>query len=324
MSQIILDCDTGEDDALAIMIALANKLPLRAVVSSYGNTTLENATKNSADILSLAEAPQVVVLPGSEGPMKPHKIQPNYSAGDFVGKNGLCNTVLPLSKYQNVRSVTDDNFVAELADIIKHEKTTYIITGPCTNFAKVCQYFGDATKQYIDKVYVMGGAVYAAGNSGPPDPQSHERIAEFNFYCDPYAADIVLASGLPIHLVTWDITSTIIVPFEIVQNLQATYPTGKFAAMLMRNFFKYYGLAHDRSFELNDPITVLACLGWGNYHLKHLRVRTTKSHFGQSVLDSSGYPVFYFVLDEQQKAAAASKILADLCLTPSSQLGGGV
>lgn len=311
--KVILDCDTGEDDALAILVAIRNKLPLKYIVTSYGNSTLEDATRNTSNILSLAQAKDIIVLPGSTHPIKPHKVQQGHSAGDFVGKNGLCNTELPQSNYKNIVALSEDMFTNKLVDILKQQKkTTYIITGPCTNFAKACLLLKDEIREYVDKVYIMGGAIHVAGNSGPKDNISQKKLAEFNFYCDPFATDIVLSSGLPIYLITWDITSTITIPYKAIQKFTSNTQVGKFVITLMNNFFTYYGLSHERNFELNDPITVLAHIGYGSYQTKKIKIITTKDHFGQTIIDPNGENVHYFTLSENQKKEAIKKILRDI------------
>lgn len=310
---LILDCDTGEDDALAILVAVANKLPLKYVVTSYGNTTISNATKNSSRLLSLSGASRVKVLQGSEKPLQVHPIEKKFTAGDFVGKNGLCNVILSPSKFKNVIKPEPDNFPQILAGILQHEGSIeYIITGPCTNFARVCELLGKDIKKYVKKLYIMGGAIETAGNSGPKDPKTKKQLAEFNFYGDAFSANIVLGSGIPTYLVTWDITSTVTIPFVQIKKFLVRTPVARFTKKLMTNFFTYYGLSHDRNFELNDPLTILAQMGYGKYKKKMIRVITDKKQFGRSVEDKNGSPIYYFHLTEAEKLEAAKKILSAL------------
>ncbi len=314
MNNLILDCDTGEDDALAILLVVVNKLPVRHIVTSYGNTSIANSTRNTARLLSLAEAKDVVVIQGSAHALREHPIEKGgVSAGDFVGKNGICNVRLPPAKYQNIVSFPDNDFADRLAEIIKDASPLdYIITGPCTNFARVCQHLGQSIQEYVKNVYIMGGAVYQDGNSGPLHPTTGKPFAEFNFYCDPYAVEMVLQSGLEIHLVTWDITSTLTIPYEYIQAFRSSTDIGKFTIRLMKNFFKYYGLGHNRNFELNDPLTVLAYLGYGKFRQEKISIILDSEQFGRSVADSKGYAVQYFSLDDDEKQVVIDKILMDL------------
>lgn len=316
MKKIILDCDTGEDDALAILVALANKLPMDYIVTSFGNTTLENSTANTANVLGLAGNSSIKVVPFSKTSLKPHPIEPQVSAADVIGKNGLCNTVIPATSYNNILDLSEDEALDKLLDILKLQKSTdYIITGPCTNFAKVCRKLGNEIKQCVHAVYIMGAAIHTAGNSGPINPKTGQQVAEFNFYCDPHAANVVLKAGLPIYLVTWDITQGITVPYARITNFQGVTDAGKFVVEMMHNFFIYYGLGLGRSFELNDPITVLAQMGWGTYKKKKIKVLTAKNKYGMTVVAEDGNPVFYFMSSKAEIEKMVQKTLADVGVT---------
>lgn len=309
---IILDCDTGEDDALAILVALANNLPLDYIITSYGNTSLKNSTANTANILGLAGNNHIKVLPFSRRALKPHLIERNVDAANFIGKNGLCNTIIPTTKVENILKGLEKQQEKKLIEILKEQKSTdYIITGPCTNFAKVCLTLGSEIKQYVHALYIMGGSIHTHGNSGPIDKKG-DQMAEFNFYCDPYAADIVLNSGLPIYLITWDMTETIGIPFAWIQNFQSKIVSGKFVVQMMRNFFTYYGLDQNRDFELNDPVTILAQMGWGSYKKKKVRVLRTIDAFGKVILAKAGADINYFTLTKREKRKSIEKILGDL------------
>lgn len=314
---LILDCDTGEDDALAILVALQNKLPLHYVVTSHGNSTVENTTRNTSRLLSYVGNHEVRVLKGSSRSLEAHLHKPEgESAGDFVGKNGLCNVKLPEAKIPNVTSPDEKEFPEVLSGLIKNESPVdYIITGPSTNFAKACLYLGPSIKDYVKNVYVMGGAIYEFGNSGPIDPQTNKQLAEFNFYCDPNAVNVVLGSGLPVHLVTWDITSNLTVPYGRISEFHGNTPISGFSITLMKNFFKYYGLANDRNFELNDPITVMAKMGYGSYREMRIDVITGSTGYGRSILDPNGKDIRYFYLDESERGAIIEAVLRTLDIT---------
>lgn len=310
-NKIILDCDTGEDDALAILVALANKLTLSYIVTSYGNTSVKNSTLNTSRILSLANAYSVKVIKGSKKPLVKHPIErEGYSAGSFVGENGLCNVKLPVSKYKNIINLQKNDFVDVLIKIINKEGPfDYIITGPCTNFAKVCNLLGPEIKKYINQVYIMGGAMYSGGNSGPLDPKTLQHYAEFNFYCDPYSANIILKSGLKINLITWDVTSKLTLSYNQISKFNSKTKTGQFAIKLMKSFFKHYGLSNDRNFELNDPLTIIAYLGLGSFIKKKITLSTEGLQAGRVVINEKGYPIQYFQVNG---TIAISKILKDL------------
>src|SRR3989338_7369681 len=133
--RLILDVDTGEDDAIALLLAVQKKLPVSHVITSYGNTTLENATKNTADILHLAHAHTIQVVQGSSRPLKNHPFEESTAmAGDFVGKNGLCGITLKANTSVTVHTPSADRFEHFMEQILcQQQYSTYIITGPQTN-----------------------------------------------------------------------------------------------------------------------------------------------------------------------------------------------
>lgn len=298
---IILDVDTGEDDALAIILALAAELPLRAVIASYGNTTLENAARNSARVLQLCEAMSIPVVYGAAQPLQPHPFEANSAmAGDFVGVDGLCGVDLP--EPDDIVVIATD--LAETLDrLLEGDCCDYLVTGPCTNLALLCRAWGMGVEERIGSVWMMGGALCIPGNSGPTDPSSGVQVAEFNMYCDPHAAAEVFSIGLPIALVPWDVTSKVTVSEAQLAEWFAEMAPARFVLQLMQRFFDSYGRAHGRPFELNDPLTVLAYLGAGRFRRSAIRVVTDRTGYGRTVEDHDGMPVEVFELDDPLQAA---------------------
>jgi inosine-uridine nucleoside N-ribohydrolase len=311
---LILDVDTGEDDALAILLAVKKQLSLPYIFTSYGNTTLENATRNSSRLLSLVQNSTTQLLPFSRDPLNPHPLEDVVAAtADFVGQDGICQTPLPPATHDNIIHTSDPLTTA--ANLLRHTPPyDYIITGPCTNLARLCQQFGTDINRYINSITIMGGALYTAGNSGPPNDQG-QPCAEFNFYNDPLAVNIVLntagQAGIPIRLVSWDITATVTIPYADIARFQAADPAGAFVIQLMRNFFVHYGLSHERLFELNDPLTILAYLGLGNYRSVNIAISTAKERYGQSYPTPAGIPISYW----QPTAAECAQGIADILQT---------
>lgn len=315
---IILDCDTGEDDALAILVALQNRLPLNYIITSYGNTSIFHSTDNTSKILSYTDNLGVKVVKGSSKSLETHLLNPaGETASELIGENGLCGLELPLSKIKNIIEPDEKEFPEFLSDLIKSQvPTDYIITGPSTNFAKACDFLKSSIKDYVRNVYIMGGAIHTPGNTGPINSETGMQNAEFNFYCDPNAINIVLSSGLPIHLVTWDITSNLTVPLSQVEGLTAKNSVGEFTISLIKHFFGSHknDPQFTRSFELNDPITVMAKLGYGRFKEERIKVITNKNDYGRSVWESNGYPVKYFYLEENEKPEIIEAVLRTLDL----------
>jgi inosine-uridine nucleoside N-ribohydrolase len=303
---LILDCDTGEDDAIAIVLAAYAKLPLRYVVTCHGNTSLENATRNTSQILSLVGADDVKVIKGAARPLEPHKLEgDNFSVGeDFIGKNGICDVQLPPSRVDNILDFGDEGYIAELAKRIRAEgPVDYIITGPCTNFARLCEYMGPEIRTYIHSLTVMGGAVYVRGTRGAGVRNvQHDRDAtteslswaEFNFYCDPKAIEITLRSHLNPLLVTWDICTRFEIGMDVIKSLDSDTPGGKFVMEIMHTFMRNFGLKNKTYFELCDPLTIMAYMGYGQINADAVCIVTDRDLFGKSYSGEGCPPVRYF------------------------------
>ena len=308
---LILDVDTGEDDALAILLAVKKQLALPYIFTSYGNTTLENATRNSSRLLSLVQNCTTQVLPFSGGPLSKHPLEDVVAAtADFVGRDGICQTPLPPATHDNIIH-TANPLTTAAALLSQTPPYDYIVTGPCTNLARLCQQFGSDISRYLHSITMMGGAVYSAGNSGPLNDQERP-CAEFNFYNDPLAVRLVLATaaqaGIPVRLISWDITATVTIPYADIARFQATDPAGMFAIELMRNFFVHYGLSHERPFELNDPLTILAYLGLGSYQSIQIDIATHAERYGQSYPAPEGFPISFW----QPTTAECAEGIADI------------
>jgi inosine-uridine nucleoside N-ribohydrolase len=294
LTPLVLDVDTGEDDALALLLAVALQRPMLTVLTSYGNTTLANATANTASVLELAGATHIPVIQGAAAPLLPHPhAAAQAGAGDFVGQNGLCDVVLPAATHMTVLRPAPDVLAQTVRQCIGGQRVSYVVTGPCTNLALLIAQLGDQIHAWIDHVYIMAGALDSAGNSGPYTADG-VQLAEFNVYCDAVAFARVLASGLPITMVSWDATQHITIPYADVMRMHADSAGGAFVVQLMRAFLERYGLAHQRNFELNDPMTVLAALGLGRYQRRQIAVSQHPDSYGCTRDALGGAPVRFF------------------------------
>lgn len=320
MNTIVLDVDTGEDDALALLLALGMGLPLAAVVTSYGNTTLSHATENTCNLLGLAERSDIPVFVGSAAPLEAHPIESVVSAGAFVGTNGLCDVVIPPAR--NPTIVGEDlEFDTEqlLRFLTSHAPVDYIVTGPCTNLARLLRSHPDTVTHAIRRVYIMGGAFTLPGNSGPIRPDTGAQDAEFNMYCDALAAREVLGSGMPIYCVPWDVTHDCTISARRVRTLTGSSDTSRFVVTLMNAFLTRYGLSHDRAFECNDPLTVMAWVGYGSFTKVHAGVSAKIDSYGKSTIDPSGFPLWLYHLSEQEKQDIVTRILSELGIVETKE-----
>ncbi len=177
---LILDVDTGIDDALAIALAaLSGPAELVAVTTVAGNTSIANATRNTLDVLDMLGRSDVPVHRGASRPLA----RPLQTASHVHGANGIGGAALPRS----ARQVGKDRGPAAIIRLA-HERPgelTLVCVGPLTNLAIALNVEPDLPS-LIKSIVVMGGAYVVQGNV--------TESAEFNFYCDPEAADQVLAT----------------------------------------------------------------------------------------------------------------------------------
>ncbi len=198
---IIYDGDMGGDDIWAIMMMLAHPeaFEVKGITTVFGNVDCNKATKNIISLLSYANINNVSVYKGLD---KPLVGAPMFGDGAY-GDSGIGGVVLPVKQSIHPNQVKAVNFIV---DTLKNseDKITIFGTGPTTNIATAIQNFPEIIDK-IEKVIIMGGAI----NPGPT-PAPSNRIgnitltAEFNFFQDPYAANAVLQSGVPVDILTMD------------------------------------------------------------------------------------------------------------------------
>jgi purine nucleosidase len=195
--KIIIDTDPGQDDAVAILLALASpeELEVLGVVAVAGNVGLHHNANNARKVVELAGRRDVPVYAGSVRPMRRHLVTAEHVHGE-TGLNGpdLPEPTMPLQGQHGVDYIIDTLMEAEPGTI------TLCTLGPLTNIgmALVKQ---PAIAERIAEIVMMGGAYFEVGNITP--------TAEFNIYVDPEAADVVLRSGVPITMLPLDVTHQI-------------------------------------------------------------------------------------------------------------------
>ena len=199
--------------------------------------------------------------------------------------------------------------------VVKEGPVDYVITGPCTNFARLCGALGADAAQHIRRVTIMGGALHAPGNSGPLDPVTGDAFAEFNFYCDPCAVNVVLQSGIPVRIVPWDVTRMMTINAATASKLQPVGRTGSFVKDLMAGFLGGYGVEHDREFELNDPVAVMAATLDAPFRSARIHVVESSEQYGRSIESADGHPCQVFVLEQETRSRLIAELLPLLSVT---------
>jgi inosine-uridine nucleoside N-ribohydrolase len=273
MKPVIIDVDTGVDDAIAILLALrSQELNVLGITTVSGNVEVDLATKNTLALLDLIDAEEIPVARGMDAPL----IRPLVTAKHVHGSHGLGEYKVGAS----TRSIVQEHGVDFLIRTIKEsaEPVTLILLGPLTNMAMALKK-DPAIKENIDELIIMGGADAAGGNETP--------VAEFNIYVDPEAAQIVFESGLPITLVTWDATLHAWLTKNEVERLASSKDkAGKVAAKLIGFLGKVF---HREQVPLCDPSAILAALDRSIIEAKQLPIQVeTEGRItrGMTVIDT--------------------------------------
>jgi purine nucleosidase len=191
---VILDCDPGVDDAVAILLALKmpDKIELLGITSVAGNVGLENTTRNACLLRQVAEREDVPVYRGLDRPM----VRAPVLADDFHGPDGLGDyPVFAPDKGAQDQSAID--FIIATLRARPAGSVTLAVTGPLTNIATAFEAAPDI-KTRVQQIVLMGGARSEGGNI--------TASAEYNIYADPDAAAIVFASGCPLVVLGLDAT----------------------------------------------------------------------------------------------------------------------
>ena len=216
---ILVDCDPGHDDAIALLLALASpEVELLGVTTVAGNQTLEKTTANAIRVLDFVGRDDVVVAAGADRPL----IRDPFVAAYVHGETGLDGPDLPPPQ----REPLDQHAVDFLAEHM--DGATLVAVGPLTNVALLLARYPDARP---DRLVLMGGSI-GLGNVTP--------AAEFNIWADPEAAAKVFASGLHVTMIGLDVTHQALLRDEHVEDLRESGRTGRMVAELYDFFHRFH------------------------------------------------------------------------------------
>ena len=277
-TKIILDCDPGHDDAVAIMLAArCPSIELLGITVVAGNQTLENTQRNARSVLQWI-GEDVPVYAGCPGPLVREKL----TAGDIHGSTGLDGPVFPpltkeLEKEHAVQFLIR-TLMGSDGDI------TVVTTGPMTNLALAIR-LEPGIVQKIRRILLMGGS-YTNGNVTP--------AAEFNILADAEAASICFGCGRPVTMVGLDVTRKVLCYPEIVDRMREIgNPASELFVALMGHFCRtqkeIFGWEGG---PLHDPVTIASLIDPKLLTLKPMHVeidlRSTQS-YGRTNCDFFGY-----------------------------------
>ena len=192
--KIIIDTDPGQDDAVAILLALASpdEIEVLGITAVAGNVPLELTAKNARIVCELAGRTDIPVFAGCDRPLK----RPLITAEHVHGKTGLDGPVLP-DPQMPLAEGHGVNFIIDTLRAQDPGTVTLCPLGPLTNIATAFQKAPDIVER-VQQIVLMGGAYFEVGNITP--------AAEFNIHVDPEAADIVFKSGVDIVVMPLDVT----------------------------------------------------------------------------------------------------------------------
>ncbi|HVY50310.1 MAG TPA: nucleoside hydrolase [Devosia sp.] len=260
--KIIIDTDPGQDDAVAILLALGSpaEIEVLGIVAVAGNVGLAQNAVNALKVVELSGKTDVPVYAGCERPLRRKLV----TAENVHGKTGLDGPALPAPKIR----LRDQHGVDFIIDTLRREPkgtVTLCALGPLTNLGMAFVKAPDIVPR-VREIVLMGGGLFEGGNVTP--------AAEFNIYVDPEAADIVFHSGIPITQVPLDVTHTMLSTRARVERFRGLgNRTGKATAEMLEFFERFdeskYGWEGG---PLHDPCVIAWLLKPELFKGKHVNV----------------------------------------------------
>ncbi len=249
---VLVDCDTGVDDAMALLYLLSrDDVEIVGITSVFGNNTAEQCARNTLRVLELAGRSDIPVAIGAENPLVG---EVTYLATGVHGTDGLGDSGLTME----IATTPSAQSAVELIDRLSAEyagELRILAVGPLTNLANALLQIPDLTERIVD-VTIMGGAADAPGNQSP--------AAEANIIHDPEAAQLVITSPWATTLVPLDVTMIEVLTEEHRSRLiAADTPVSRFVAAITDFYFGPYGLASYgvRSSPCHDALAAAVMTG---------------------------------------------------------------
>lgn len=259
--KIIIDTDPGQDDAVAILLALASpELDVLGITTVAGNVPLDLTAKNARIVCELAGRSDVRVFAGCDRPMRRKLV----TAEHVHGKTGLDGIALP----DPVMPLAEGHAVDFLIETLREEApgtVTLCPIGPLTNIATAFERAPDIVDR-VAEIVLMGGAYFAVGNITP--------AAEFNIYVDPEAAEIVFRSGLPLVVLPLDATHKALTTRARVEAFRNLGTRVGHAVASWTDFFERFDMAKygSEGAPLHDPCTIAYLLKPDLFSGRHVNV----------------------------------------------------
>jgi inosine-uridine nucleoside N-ribohydrolase len=273
---IILDCDPGHDDAIAILLALASpELELVAITTVSGNSTLDKTTANALRVLEFAGRGDIPVYAGADRPF----LREQDVAAHVHGESGLDGPDLPPPAGAAQEQGAVDFIAAELR--ARSGRLTLVPTGPLTNIGLLLALHPDVRPE---RVVLMGGSI-GEGNRTP--------AAEFNIWADPEAAQRVFAAGFDLTMVGLDVTHRALIKDEHTERLRSSGRIGSMVAELMDFYSRFHRSRYPdlAGSPMHDPVCIAHLVQPGLMTVRDAFIEVDCSHgpsWGRTNVDWRG------------------------------------
>ena len=276
--KIIVDTDPGQDDAVAILLALASpgEIEVLDITCVAGNVPLELTARNARIVCELANRPNIPIYAGCDRPLKRHLV----TAEHVHGITGLDGPMLP----EPVMPLKDGHAVDFIIDTLRKTEpktVTLVPIGPLTNVGSALERAPEIANR-IQEIVLMGGAYFEVGNVTP--------TAEFNIYVDPHAAKTVFSSGVPITVMPLDVTHKALVTDKRSNAFRSIGNKAGVAVAEMTGFFERFDREKygANAAPLHDPCTIAYLLQPDIFSGRHVNVEIETSSeltMGMTVAD---------------------------------------
>jgi purine nucleosidase len=261
-AKIIIDTDPGQDDAVAILLALASpdEIEVLGITAVAGNVPLALTEKNARIICELAGRRDIPLFAGCDRPL----VQPLVTAEHVHGKTGLDGIALP-DPTMPLQAAHAVDFIIDTLRSHAPGTVTLCPLGPLTNIATAFTKAPDIAAR-VKEIVLMGGAYFVVGNITP--------AAEFNIYVDPEAAEIVFKSGVPLVVMPLDVTHKVLTTRPRIDAIRAIGSPVALAVASWTDFFERFDMAKygAEGAPLHDPCVIAYLIAPGLFAGRHINV----------------------------------------------------
>ncbi len=282
---VIIDTDPGIDDSVALALAVKSpELEIDAITTTYGNTTVARATRNAREVLTrLGVREKIPVYSGADRPL----LRPLEVAAETHGEYGIGYAELAFE----AELQPEDLAVQAPGEMLRvaaeaAEPITLICLGPLTNMALALALDRPLLQRQVAEIVLMGGEPNGNGNVTP--------VSEFNFWCDPEAAEMVFQSGIPIRMVGLNVTRRMVLTTQAIEQLSAdASPELRWWGDMLRFYEEFHRTREGlEGCIINDPLALALAIApeFGDAQPMYVEISLNDDLTrGQSLCDRYGF-----------------------------------